>query len=59
MDPQTVFLLALSLLVVAGLAVSVAGWILFVRDRHAGHTAFAGATASPGSDAHHEVAEER
>jgi hypothetical protein len=58
MDPQTVFLLALSLLVVAGLVVSAAGWILFVRDRHAGRAALAGATTGP-SDVHHEVAEER
>ena len=54
MDQQTTFLLALGLLIAAGLVVSVSGWILFVRDRHV-H----GAGPAP-TDAHHpEVAEER
>lgn len=36
MDRQTAFLLALGLLTLAAAAVSVTGWILFVRDRRAG-----------------------
>lgn len=32
------FLLALGLLIAAAAVVSVAGWILFVRDRRAGRT---------------------
>ena len=36
MDRQTAFLLALGLLILAAAAVSVTGWILFVRDRRAG-----------------------
>lgn len=36
MDRQTAFLLALGLLILAAATVSVAGWILFVRDRRAG-----------------------
>jgi hypothetical protein len=59
MDPQTVFLLALSLIVVAGLVVSATGWILFVRDRHVGREALAAAGAGATPEAHHEVAEER
>jgi hypothetical protein len=47
MDRQTTFLLALGMLIAAGVIVSAAGWILFVRDRHA--------AARP----HSEVAEER
>ena len=35
MDRQTVLLLALALLVAAGLVVSVSGWILFARTRRA------------------------
>jgi hypothetical protein len=35
-DRQTAFLLALGLLILAAATVSVAGWILFVRDRRAG-----------------------
>ena len=50
MDRQTTFLLALGLLVAAGLAVSASGWILFARDRRASRAA-----AHP----HSEVAEER
>ena len=38
MDRETTFLLALGLLVAAAAVVSVAGWILFVRDRRAGRT---------------------
>ncbi|MDP9242281.1 MAG: hypothetical protein M3O84_03800 [Actinomycetota bacterium] len=49
MDRQTTFLLALGLLVAAGLAVSASGWILFARDRASR------AAAHP----HSEVAEER
>lgn len=36
MDRQATFLLALGLLITAAAVVSVAGWILFVRDRRAG-----------------------
>jgi len=35
MDRQATFLLALGMLIAAAAVVSVAGWILFVRDRHA------------------------
>lgn len=38
MDRQTAFLLALGLLILAAATVSVAGWILFVRDRRAGRS---------------------
>jgi hypothetical protein len=38
MDRQSTFLLALGMLIAAAAAVSVAGWILFVRDRRAGRT---------------------
>jgi hypothetical protein len=34
MDRQSTFLLALGMLIAAAAVVSVAGWILFVRDRH-------------------------
>jgi hypothetical protein len=34
-DRQATFLLALGLLIAAGAVVSVAGWVLFVRDRRA------------------------
>jgi hypothetical protein len=37
-DRQTAFLLALALLILAAATVSVTGWILFVRDRHAGRS---------------------
>jgi hypothetical protein len=50
MDRQTTFLLALGLLVAAGLAVSASGWILFARDRRA---------SRPAAHPHSEVAEER
>jgi hypothetical protein len=54
MDRQTTFLLALGLLIAAGLVVSLSGWILFARDRRARRAELAGA------DAHHpEVSEER
>jgi len=33
MDRQSTFLLALGLLIAAAAVVSIAGWILFVRDR--------------------------
>ena len=39
MDRETTFLLALGMLITAAAVVSVAGWILFVRDRRAGRTA--------------------
>jgi hypothetical protein len=39
MDRQATFLLALGMLIAAAAVVSVAGWILFVRDRRAGRTA--------------------
>ena len=35
MDRQSTFLLALGLLIAAAAVVSLAGWILFVRDRRA------------------------
>lgn len=35
MDRQATFLLALGLLIAAAAVVSVAGWVLFVRDRRA------------------------
>jgi hypothetical protein len=35
MDRQAIFLLALGLLIAAAAVVSVAGWVLFVRDRRA------------------------
>jgi hypothetical protein len=35
-DRETAFLLALGLLILAAATVSMAGWILFVRDRRAG-----------------------
>ena len=38
MDRQATFLLALGMLIAAAAVVSVAGWILFVRDRRAGRT---------------------
>ncbi|HEX9121919.1 MAG TPA: hypothetical protein VF984_00940 [Actinomycetota bacterium] len=54
MDRQATFLLALGLLIAAAAFVSAAGWILFVRDRQAGHAPLpAGAT-----HAHPEVREE-
>jgi hypothetical protein len=34
-DRQTTFLLALGMLIAAAAVVSVAGWVLFVRDRRA------------------------
>ncbi|HJS27795.1 MAG TPA: hypothetical protein VJ913_11795 [Actinomycetota bacterium] len=39
MDRQAMFLLALGLLIAAATVVSVAGWILFVRDRRADRAA--------------------
>ena len=38
MDRQSTFLLALGMLIAAAAVVSVAGWILFARDRRAGRT---------------------
>lgn len=35
MDRQATFLLALGLLIAAGAVVSLAGWVLFARDRRA------------------------
>jgi hypothetical protein len=49
MDRQTTFLLALGMLIAAGVVVSASGWILFVRDRR----------ASRATHPHSEVAEER
>lgn len=54
MDEQSTFLLALGLVVAAGLAVSAAGWVLFVRDRRDVRAELSAADAP-----HHEVAEER
>jgi hypothetical protein len=53
MDRQSTFLLALGMLVVAALAVSVSGWILFARDRRVRGTGHATAP----HDEHHEVHE--
>ncbi len=54
MDRQTTFLLALGLLIAAGLVVSLSGWILFARDRRSHRAELAA------DDAHHpEVSEER
>ena len=39
MDRQATFLLALGLLIAAAVVVSVAGWVLFVRDRRADRAA--------------------
>jgi hypothetical protein len=39
MDRQATFLLALGLLIAAAAVVSVAGWVLFVRDRRADRAA--------------------
>jgi hypothetical protein len=39
MDRQSTFLLALGMLIAAAAVVSVAGWILFMRDRRAGRQA--------------------
>jgi hypothetical protein len=38
-DRQATFLLALGLLIAAAAVVSVAGWVLFVRDRRADRAA--------------------
>jgi len=50
MERQTSLLIALGMLIAAGLFVSVGGWILFVRDRRA-HRSVA-------SNTHHEAPEE-
>ncbi len=62
MDRQSTFLLAMGMLIAAGIAVSAAGWTLFVRDRRAHRPAVA--ISEPPSDAgsdatHHEAPEER
>jgi len=49
MSREQTFLLALGMLIAAAAFVSVSGWILFARDRHAGRAAHP----------HHEAAEER
>lgn len=49
MDRQATFLLALGLLIAASAFVSASGWILFVRERRAGHVA---------TESHDEAAEE-
>lgn len=49
MSREQTFLLALGLLIAAAGIISASGWILFVRDRRAGHAAHP----------HHEAAEER
>ena len=48
MSREATFLLALGLLIAAAGFVSASGWVLFVRDRHAGRAAHP----------HHEAAEE-
>jgi hypothetical protein len=72
MDRGATFLLAMGMLIAAGIAVSAAGWTLFVRDRRAHRPALAGDAVS-GEDRtpdrsdpdassdpnHHEAAEER
>jgi len=50
MDREQTFLLALGMLIAAGAAVSVSGWILFVRDRRASRVVAV--------SEHHEAAEE-
>jgi hypothetical protein len=53
MDRQTTFLVALALLVAAGIVVSACGWILLARDRRARRDAPAGGEAAvepPASD---------
>ena len=47
MDDQTLLILALALLAVAGLTVSVSGWILFARGRKADAPADAPADEAP------------
>jgi hypothetical protein len=47
MDRQTTFLLALALLVAAGIVVSACGWILLARDRRAHGDAPASGDAAP------------
>ncbi|MEX0754733.1 MAG: hypothetical protein WD739_01495 [Actinomycetota bacterium] len=60
MDRQTTFLLAMSMLIAAGIAVSAAGWTLFARDRRAHRAPSAALAGDPTSDAtHHEASEER
>jgi hypothetical protein len=49
MDRQATFLLALGLLIAAAAVVSVAGWILFVRDRRADRPSEAEAGGAGGS----------
>jgi len=49
MSREQTFLLALGMLIAAAAFVSASGWILFVRDRHAGRA----------PHPHHEAAEER
>lgn len=39
MDRQTIFLLALGMLIAASLVVSVGGWVLWARERAALHRA--------------------
>lgn len=48
MDRQATFLLALGMLIAAAAVVSVAGWILFVRDRRSGRSI---ATEEPDAEA--------
>jgi hypothetical protein len=62
MDRQSTFLLAMGMLIAAGLAVSAAGWTLFVRDRrsHRPASAISDVGSDIGPDAtHHEAPEER
>ena len=58
MDRQSTFLLAMGMLIAAGIAVSAAGWTLFVRDRRAHRPIAATSDVSPDAT-HHEAPEER
>jgi hypothetical protein len=49
MSTQTTILVAFAVLFVAGLAVSVSGWILFARDRRALQAAHRWQRPRPGS----------
>ena len=55
MDRQATFLLALGLLIAAAAVVSVAGWVLFVRDRRADHAADPEVRGSAGNEGAEDV----
>ena len=56
MDRETLLLVAIAMLTVAGLTVGVSGFVLLARDRRLRHSLAPGATGAVG---HHEVPEER